>query len=144
MNSVASRIEALFHAVVSRFTSIPARSGGLGEITVAQIKALMMINLSGAVSLNQLAAVLGVSSAAASEQIDRLVRSSLVRRERSLSDRRVVKLTLRAPGRRVLERLSRTRAEKARKLVGAVGAIDARRFVAALETLHSILEKVPR
>lgn len=141
---IARRIEALFHAVISRFAAIPAGMGATGEITVAQIRALMMIDLRGTVSLVRLAEILGVSSAAASEVVDRLVRAGMVARERSETDRRVVELRLRPRGRQVLGRLTKARTERARKLVAAVGPADARRVVDALEILGSILEKVPR
>ncbi len=140
----AKRIEALFHAVISRFVAIPAGMGATGEITVAQIRALMMIDLRGTVNLVRLAEILGVSSAAASEVVDRLVRARMVDRQRSEKDRRVVDLTLRPRGRQVLDRLTKSRTERARKLVAAVGPGDARRVIAALEVLNSILEKVPR
>ena len=140
----ATRIEALFHAVFSRFASIPARQKGTGDVTVAQIKALLVIEMAGTVSVRRLAETLGVSSAAACELADRLVRSGHLRRERSTEDRRLVQLTLRARGRQLLARFAEMRAEKAKKLLDAVGREDGRRLEAALETVNLILGKVPR
>jgi DNA-binding MarR family transcriptional regulator len=140
----AERVEALFHSVLSRFISIPAKHTPPAETTVAQAKALMILDLNGVQSVRRLAESLGVSSAAASELVDRLVRAGHVRRDRSEHDRRLVELSLTGKGRQLLARFTKMRMEKARRLLTVIDRGEARRLVAALETLNSILERAPR
>ena len=141
---IVERIDVLFHAVMARFMSIPAKQRVGAGVTLAQMKTLFVLEFKQSATLSEVARTLGVSMPAASEVVDRLVRAGLVRRVQSESDRRRVVLTLRSGGRRVLGRLARSRREKFEKLAKVVGTSGTRRMVAALETLEKILAQWPR
>ena len=59
-----------------------------GELTIPQLKLLKLIAKTNTESLGEVAAFLGVSNAAASKSVDRLVRRDLVLRKESADDRR--------------------------------------------------------
>jgi DNA-binding MarR family transcriptional regulator len=75
-----------------------------GELTIPQLKLLKLIAKTNTESLGEAAAFLGVSNAAASKAVDRLVRRDLVLRRESTDDRRATRLELTDHGRAVLER----------------------------------------
>ena len=74
---------------------------------------------------------------------DRLVRKGLVRRARIVGDRRVVRLTLTATGRAMVDEVTQRRREALVRLVGAVPAQEHAGLVAALRSLAVAAEEIP-
>ncbi len=83
-------------------------------VTPSQLKILKLLNLSDSRNVGEVAAFLGVSDAAASKSVDRLVRSRYLRRTDGQSDRRSSELSLTAAGQKLLNRYD---GAKNRKLV---------------------------
>lgn len=73
------------------------------KLTFPQLKLLKMVSLTEAYTVSNVAAFLGVSSAAASRAVDRLVRRRLLDRTEAAADRRAVRLSLTKEGRRLVE-----------------------------------------
>jgi DNA-binding MarR family transcriptional regulator len=72
------------------------------EVTFAQLKLLKMVSLTKGYSVSNVAQFLGVSTAAASRAVDRLVRRGLVNRTEAPEDRRAVELSLTSKGQALL------------------------------------------
>jgi DNA-binding MarR family transcriptional regulator len=72
------------------------------ELTFSQLKLLRLVDLADAQSVSDVAAFLGVSSAAASKAVDRLVRRNLLHRAEGKPDRRAIHLSLTEQSRRLL------------------------------------------
>lgn len=72
-------------------------------LTVAQFRCLKMVQRNAAVSLGELADANGVSPPAMSKLVDGLVEARLLEREPAADDRRRLKLTVTAAGRRKLD-----------------------------------------
>src|SRR5262245_62511378 len=75
------------------------------ELTGMQWEPLLMLWLGRADTVAALARVIQMGDASMSRMLDRLEEKDLVRRERSESDRRVVKLHLTAKGKKVANRI---------------------------------------
>jgi DNA-binding MarR family transcriptional regulator len=73
------------------------------QLTVSQLKVLKLVSLSGDYKIGDVAAFLGISNAAASKAVDKLVRRMLLRRSEGEVDRRAIHLSVTGPGRRLLE-----------------------------------------
>jgi len=86
------------------------------KVTFAQIKLLKMVSLTQDYSISNVAQFLGVSTAAASRAVDRLVRRSLLQRTEDARDRRVVQLSLTEEGAELLDRYD----ESAQRTLGKV------------------------
>ena len=93
-----------------------------GQLTVSHLKILRLLYFTESQSVGEVAAFLGVSDAAASKAIDRLVRRKFLRRTEGRADRRSSNLSLAAAGRSILKRYE---AAKDRKLVAMFGKLDA-------------------
>jgi DNA-binding MarR family transcriptional regulator len=65
-----------------------------GEVTFAQLKLLKLLSLKGRLSVTDVAAFMGISTAAASKGIDRLARAGLLERSEARSDRRALRVSL--------------------------------------------------
>ena len=73
-----------------------------GQLTASQVRLLKLVAMADSHTIGDVAAFLGVSNAAASKAVDRLVRRNLVRRAEDERDRRSMHLSLREQGRRML------------------------------------------
>jgi len=74
------------------------------ELTIPQLKLLKLIARTETESISEIATFLGVSNAAASKAVDRLVRRGLVERIESTDDRRATRLSLTVNGTFLLKR----------------------------------------
>lgn len=92
------------------------------QLSISQLKILKLLDLTEAQNVGDVAAFLGVSDAAASKSIDRLVRRHYLRRTEDRKDRRSSDLSLAPSGRTVLKRYE---AAKDRKLATMFGNLDA-------------------
>jgi DNA-binding MarR family transcriptional regulator len=72
------------------------------RITFSQLKLLNLVALTEGHTIGDVAAFLGVSNAAASKAVDRLVRRQLLLREEAAADRRAVRLSVTKAGRQIL------------------------------------------
>jgi len=78
-----------------------------GGLTFSQLKLLNLIALTEGHTITDVAQFLGVSNAAASKAVDRLVRRNLLNRVEAEADRRAVVLSLTPQGRELLESYQR-------------------------------------
>jgi len=83
-----------------------------GGLTFSQLKLLKLVSLSEAHTIGDVAAFLGVSSAAAGQAVDKLVWRMLLRRTEGEADRRSSQLSLTTPGREALEAYETARDQK--------------------------------
>lgn len=91
-----------------------AKVAGKG-VTVSQFKLLKLVAVSDALTIGEVASFLGVSDAAASKAVDKLVRGKLLRRTEGEVDRRAMHLSPTGRSRRLLAAYE---AAKRRKLAG--------------------------
>lgn len=107
------------------------------QLSVSQLKILKLLDLTGTPNVGDVAAFLGVSDAAASKAVDRLVRGKYLRRAEDPHDRRTSELSLSASGRAILLRYETARD---RKLAGMFGKLDTN----AIETTTAFLERLTK
>lgn len=84
-------------------------SGLADDITLAQYRTLVVLASRGPQKLADLAGQLAVTPPTAGRMCDRLLQRGLVARQRDSDDRRVVRISLTADGRRVLDEATRQR-----------------------------------
>jgi DNA-binding MarR family transcriptional regulator len=90
-----------------------------GDVTLPQFRALVVLAVRGSQRSVDIAEELGVSPSTGTRMCDRLVRKRLVRRVRSTSDRRVVRLQLTRTGHRLVDDVMSRRREELIRLVAA-------------------------
>lgn len=105
------------------------------EITISQLKLLKLVNLNEAQTIGDVAAFLGVSNAAASKAVDKLVRMMLLRRSEGESDRRSIHLSLTQPSRRMLAAYDSARQEKLNRIFGQFEPEELRQAAVLLDKL---------
>jgi len=90
------------------------------ELTISQLKLLKLVNVRQAQTIGDVAAFLGISSAAASKAVDRLVRRSLIRRQEGQKDRRIMNLSLTDESSRLLAVYDAARQSRLEEVFGGV------------------------
>jgi len=105
------------------------------QLTLSQLKVLKLLQLTDARNVGDVAAFLGVSNAAASKTVDRLVRRKYLKRTEAPSDRRSSELTLTAPGRKMLIQYDAVKTRKLARVFHDFDPEDLRRTTELLEQL---------
>jgi DNA-binding MarR family transcriptional regulator len=105
------------------------------QVTLSQLKILQLIDAADAHHVTDVAAFLGVSNAAASKAVDRLVRQKYLIREVAAADRRSSELTLAPAGRKLLRQYESAKDRKIATLSGGLAAKEIRRTIEFLERI---------
>ena len=118
------------------FVGLTARSlaGVDGDVTLPQFRALVVLAVRGPQRSVDIADELRVNPSTGTRMCDRLVRKGLVKRVRSTSDRRVVRLRLTAKGHDIVETVVARRRAQLEELVAATAD---RWQPAVIEALHA-------
>jgi len=105
------------------------------QLTLSHLKILKLLDVAGSRNIGDVAAFLGVSNAAASKTVDRLVRRKYLRRTHARADRRAIELSLAELGHRLLRRYETVKGRKLSQVFGNLDDEDLRRTAAYLERL---------
>jgi DNA-binding MarR family transcriptional regulator len=120
----AEQLEALANAVLAAtraMVGLAARTlADQEELTLLQYRALVVLEAKGTARVAALADALGVSPSTATRLCDRLVAKGLVRRHRSVDDRREVRLELARSGERLVAKVTERRLVEIRALLEAI------------------------
>ncbi len=74
------------------------------ELSPSQVNALMRLHYGGQCGVSEIAGNLGITNAAASQMVERMVQAGLLLRVEDTNDRRVKTLSLSESGRQLVER----------------------------------------
>lgn len=124
--------------------AVAARSvADLGDVTLPQYRALVVLASRGPQRGVDLAAELGVTPSTATRLIDRLVKADLVDRQPLPGDRRAVEVTLKPAGRRYVAKVTRRRRAEIRRIVERMSPQEQTGAVAGLRALANAAGEVP-
>ncbi len=110
-----------------------------GQLTVSQAKLMKLVNVTDAQTIGDVATFLGISNAAASKAVDKLVRRNLLRRKEGETDRRSIHLSLTEPGRNLLDTYDAIRQRKLEEVFGHVPPEDLRKAAELLNRFSTLI-----
>ncbi len=113
------------------------------EVTLPQYRALVVLASRGPQRVVDISAGLGVNSSTGTRMCERLVRKGLIRRERSDSDRREVRLTLTDSGEFLVEEVTRRRRAELIRIVDTVPDVWHEPLTTALRSLAVTAHELP-
>jgi DNA-binding MarR family transcriptional regulator len=112
------------------------------DISLPQFNLLRLIDHNGNHYVGEMANFLGVSQAAASKNVDKLVRLKLVAREIQADDRRATSLSLTARGKKIIRRYEALKQEKLREVMASFDPEELGGVIQGLEKVcYMILKK---
>lgn len=109
------------------------------RLTLSQFKLLKMVAATEAQTITDVALFLGVSNAAASKAVDKLVRRKLLRRAEGQPDRREICLSLTEPSRRLLAAYEDKKEQRLADVFGGFPKDELRRTARLLDRLSAEL-----
>lgn len=133
MTAILQWIEVSMHQSMQSFF----RYAKENNISMSQVGALFHISRQGMSGVTDIGERLGVSSAAASQMLDRLVQQNLLVRTEDPNDRRARQITLTEEGRSLLDESMRARQSWLLKVVESLTPEERGQVSAALECLIS-------
>jgi DNA-binding MarR family transcriptional regulator len=105
-----------------------------GLLSKTQFTILKILSVSGPYTVSSIANILLISRAAASKNIDKLVRQKLVNRKITLEDRRVMEVTLTDKGLAIIKKYEKVRFEKQNAALAQFKEKDKSRFLSLLRS----------
>ena len=111
------------------------------NLTSAQIKLLTCFSDRDAFTMTELSRNLNVTMPTMTAMVDRLVKSTMIKRERADVDRRVVTVTLTDAGRKVLKKLIRIRREEMEKILMNLNDEEMENYLNSIEMVAQLLVK---
>lgn len=112
------------------------------QLSMPQLRVLVMVSGAGGMTVNAVAAGLGVNASNASRTCERLVASGLLRRHEDAADRRRVVLRLSPRGRRIVDAVMDRRRAELTAVVDHLPAADQRRLAEALAAFNAAATQV--
>jgi DNA-binding MarR family transcriptional regulator len=113
------------------------------EVTLPQSRALIVVASRGPQRVTDIAADLGVAPSTATRMCDRLVRKGLVRRYRTASNRREVRLNLTPAGRSLVSELAQRRRDELARYADAIPTGAYPQLATALHAFSNAVGEIP-
>ncbi len=101
----------------------------------------LLCSLEKAPTISKISRTLAISLAMMTRIIDRLEEKQLVARNADPEDRRAIRITLTAKGRKIAHELESTKKGKMAALLNSFGEEDRRRFMEALRVVIEVIQK---
>jgi DNA-binding MarR family transcriptional regulator len=136
--------EALLEASRA-LVAVAARSmADVHEVTLPQYRALVVLTRPEAVTVGDLAGALAIHPSTATRMCDRLERKRLVRRNLGASeDRRETTVSLTAPGRRLVERVTERRRRDLSSIAAMMSSEDREKAIDGLRAFAAATTALP-
>jgi DNA-binding MarR family transcriptional regulator len=110
-------------------------------VTTSQGEALMAFSDDSRASMNELSRTLGLANSTMTRMVENLVARGLVRRAEDDQDRRVVRVTLTAEGRKLQGSLKEARREIQRLILTEIRVEERAAILEVLEKLNGAIQK---
>lgn len=104
-----------------------------GEITLPQLWALEYLSRQGNSPMRDLVQFLKISKPAATGLIDRLIAQGLARREGDKEDRRIVRVSITARGRKIISSIWEQKRNSMMRVFGQISPQDRAQYLTTLE-----------
>ncbi|GAA3343030.1 hypothetical protein GCM10020358_40190 [Amorphoplanes nipponensis] len=144
-HQVDAHLVEAFLSASRALVAVAARSlaSGDAEITLPQHRALVVLASRGPQRMTDLADLLAVNSSTATRHCDRLQRRGLVQRVRATDDRRAVRVSLTAAGRRLVEQITEARRREISRILRTMPARSREPLLTALRSFADAAGEVP-
>ena len=109
------------------------------QLTFSQFRLLKLVAMTNAQTLGDVATFLGVSNAAASKAVDKLVRRGMLVRSEAQTDRRAIELSLTEPSRRLLAAYETAKNRTLAKVFRQLSPKDLRHTADLLDQLSAVI-----
>ncbi len=110
-------------------------------ITPPQLNALVILIEHGQITMGELCDKMYLACSTATDLIDRMERNGLIARERDQADRRVIRLTVLEPGRKVIEEVMKARKHYLGAVLREIPEEEHEMLIKALGDLYKVMQQ---
>lgn len=139
LSEFADKISETMPLFAKEFARMQADELYSGKITLQQFLCLTYIFREDELTMTQLAHYMGITTAATTGIIDRLVKSSYVVRVLEASDRRVVKVRLTSKGSNLVEKINTRRRRMLTEIFGRISEEDRNNYLRIMMKIKDVL-----
>jgi len=139
------QIGSKFYELLNRFEGVSNKKHlyrGIDELTLIEIKTIVVIGYEETKSMSQIAKRLGVTSGTPTVTIDRLIEKGYVERIRDVEDRRQVFVTLSERGNEVCRNINNLKRKAAENIFGLLSEEERALFLSILLKLNDNFDVV--
>ncbi len=111
------------------------------DVTPPQFNALLELDHHGQLTMGELCDHLFLACSTATDLVDRMERNQLIERERDSSDRRVIRLKIKAKGKQIIAEVLSARREYLATVMETVGEDEKERLIQALDKIYSLMTR---
>jgi len=139
LNEFADKFVKLVPQIARKTIRREARELAVGHITLPQFLILNILEEENESRMTDIAGILGVSTAAATGIVDKLVKAGYSQRVYDANDRRIIKIKLNLKGRELVQRFNKKKKENIIKIFGRLSAQDRENFLKILTRVYEIV-----
>jgi DNA-binding MarR family transcriptional regulator len=139
----ADRLNEILPAIMRKFFNRQTNEFFKGKITLPQYIVLEFLKRQEEAKMTDIAAFLGVTTAAATGIIDRLVKCGYVTRMHQPGDRRVVKIRLTAKGTEVVKKILQEKRQMIMEMFGALSQAERDEYIRILMRIQESMNRSP-
>lgn len=141
LSEFADRLNQVMPLIIKEFTRRQANELYQGKITLPQFLILNFLSGQDESKMKDLAHFMGVTTAAMTGIVDRLVRYGYVTRVFDPKDRRIIKIRLLTKGLELVRKISQQRRRMIIKIFDKISGTDRQDYLRILEQIKSVLSK---
>jgi len=140
LQEFADRLGEVMPVVIKEFSRRQTRELFKGKITLPQILIMEFLKKKGVSKMKDLAAFLGVSTAAVTGIVERLVRYAYAERQFDPADRRVIKIRLTARGQGLIRKIEEQRRRMVIDIFSKISEADRQDYLRILMQVRDVLQ----
>lgn len=141
LTGFADKMSEILPVIIKEFSRRQAIELYSGRITLPQFLILDFLNRQRESKMTDLAKFMGVSTAAMTGVVDRLVRNRYVQRKYELDDRRVIKIKLSSKGSELIKKIYRQRRKMIISIFGKISRPEREDYLRILMHIRDILTR---
>src|SRR3989338_7058848 len=141
LSGFADKLNEVMPVIIKEFSRYQANELYKGKITLPQFLIMDFLNKKGEARMTDLAHFMGVSTAAVTGIVDRLVKYGYVLRGFEPEDRRVIKIKLTPKGYMLVKKINLQRREMLINVFGKISDVDRQEYLRILMEIKDVLMK---
>lgn len=144
LNEFADRVGEIFPLVIKGFLKRQTNELCQGKITMPQLIILDFLDKRGELKMTDLAHEMGVTTAAMTGIVDRLVRYGYAVRVDEPNDRRIVRIKTTAKGSSLVKKINQQRRDMIIDIFGKLSQSERDAYIAVLSRIRDILNEAKK
>ena len=140
----ANNVSKLMPDIMREFLKRQTREVAEGNITLPQMLILDVLKDRDSMRMGELAQYLGVSMAAATGIVDRLVRNDFALRGGSPDDRRIVNISITPIGKKIIQKHNQARKKAFIEMFGSLSTSDRDKYLEILRKIQRHLQETEK